>query len=49
MYSGGNHLMNEEQSLREIHEIREKLFLMKKKEKRNQLLEIRKKYKELFI
>ena len=41
--------MTEEKALKEIHEIREKLFLMDKDEKKNLLLEIRKKYESLFV
>ena len=41
--------MTEEKALKEIHEIREKIFLMDKNEKKNLLLKIRKKYESLFV
>ena len=34
MYSGGNDLMKEEKSLKEIHKIREELYFMGKEEKK---------------
>lgn len=34
MYSGGNDLMKEEKSLKEIHKIREELYFMDKEEKK---------------
>ena len=41
--------MNEEKSLKEIHEIREKIYFMDKEEKNNLLEKIREKYKNLFV
>ena len=35
MYSRGNALIKEEKSLKEIHKIREELYLMNKEEKKN--------------
>lgn len=41
--------MNEEKSLKEIHEIREKLYLMDKKDRDKLLVKIREKYRNLFV
>lgn len=49
MYSGGNDLMKEEKSLKEIHKIREDLYFMDKEEKKKKLVEIKEKYKKLFV
>ncbi len=48
MYSRGNGLLKEEKSLEEIHKIREKLYEMEEKEKKELLKKIREKYKDLF-
>ena len=41
--------MTEMKSLKEIHEIREKIFQMDDEEKKKQLQIIREKYKHLFV
>lgn len=41
--------MKEEKSLKEIHDIREKIFLMDEKTKEDLLLKIREKYKKIFV
>ena len=48
MYSRGNGLLKEEDSLEEIHKIREKLSKMDKEEKKKLLKEIKEKYKNFF-
>lgn len=48
MYSRGNSVVKEEKSLKEIHEIREKLYNMDEKEKKELLKKIKDKYKDLF-
>ena len=48
MYSSGNGLLKEEKSLEEIHKIREKIYCMDKKKKKELLKEIKEKYKNLF-
>ncbi len=40
--------MNEEKGLKEIHKIREEIYLMDKEEKKNLVEKIREKYKYLF-
>ena len=49
MYSRGNGLLKEEKSLEEIHEIREKIYGMDEKDKRELLKKIKEKYKKLFV
>ncbi len=48
MYSRGNSVLKEEKSLKELHEIREKIYKMDIEEKKEKLKEIREKYKDLF-
>ena len=48
MYSRGTGVLKEEKSLEEIHKIREKLFEMDEKEKKDLLIKIREKYSNLF-
>ncbi|MHA1660969.1 MAG: hypothetical protein ACTSUT_17805 [Promethearchaeota archaeon] len=48
MYSRGNGILKEEKSLEEIHKIREKLYKMDEKEKKDLLKKIREKYKDIF-
>jgi len=48
LYSRGNGLLKEEKSLEEIHKIREKIYAMDEKEKKELLRKIRDKYKSLF-
>ncbi len=48
MYSRGDGILKEEKSLEEIHKIREKLYKMDEKEKRELLKQIKEKYKDLF-
>ncbi len=49
MYSGGNDLMKEEKSPKEIQEVREELYITDKEKKEKLLFEIRKKYKNVFV
>jgi len=48
LYSRGNGLLKEEKSLEEIHKIREKLYEMDEKEKKDLLKKIKEKYKDIF-
>ncbi len=48
MHTRGNGLLKEEESLEEIHKIREKLYKMDEKEKKELLKQIKEKYKDLF-
>ena len=48
LYSRGNGLLKEEKSLEEIHKIREKIYEMDEKEKKDLLKKIKEKYKSLF-
>ena len=48
MYARGNNILKEEKSLKEIHDIREKLSKLDEKEKKEFLKVIKEKYKDLF-
>ena len=49
MYSRGDGVLKEEKSLEEIHKIREELYKMDNKEKRELLKKIKEKYNDLFL